>query len=424
MVDLDAFDNLYGETKQSENPFRQQSEFEEEKTPKILLMGLKKSGKTSIKHVVFYKMPPNKTIELESTPTLVQSDISNSSFIKFQIWEFPGQLDFFDSTFDSIGIFDNCQTIIYVIDSQEEVPESVSNLAKTIHHIHKNNYHKIGNKQDEKTIEMNFEVFIHKVERLTDEGKNDLQNDIEQRVLELLSENNLENEFEIRYYCTSIYDYSIFQAFSKVIQRLIPQYATLENLLDQLVKNSKIEKVFLFDVLSRIYVATDSSPVEDDVYELCSEFITMIFDFSNVYSVGKIQTNKPIKSQDSWISNTFDNDINNEIDLEIDLDQNIQKNQSNSNNTNKSNKSSQVINERNSAVVKLQTKNVLYFYEVNDYLSLVCLIPEKDFDFQGLIVYNFENFRQAISQIFKLDHINLFKRFGSKFDLVNREKLK
>ena len=33
-------------------------------------------------------------------------------------------------------------------------------------------------------------------------------------------------------YLTSIYDHSIFEAFSKVVQKLIPELPTLENLMD------------------------------------------------------------------------------------------------------------------------------------------------------------------------------------------------
>lgn len=38
--------------------------------------------------------------------------------------------------------------------------------------------------------------------------------------------------FSFSFYLTSIYDHSIFEAFSKVVQKLIPQLPTLENLLN------------------------------------------------------------------------------------------------------------------------------------------------------------------------------------------------
>lgn len=118
----------------------------------------------------------------------------------------------------------------------------------------------------------------------------------------------------ISFYLTSIYDHSIFEAFSKVVQKLIPQLPTLENLLNIFISvcfifnshsNSKsqsmsclhllfiniccvfqhsgIEKAFLFDVVSKIYIATDSSPVDMQSYELCCDMIDVVIDVSCIY---------------------------------------------------------------------------------------------------------------------------------------------
>lgn len=48
-------------------------------------------------------------------------------------------------------------------------------------------------------------------------------------------------------------------------------------------QNSGIEKAFLFDVLSKIYIATDSSPVDMQSYELCCEMIDVVIDISDIY---------------------------------------------------------------------------------------------------------------------------------------------
>lgn len=77
-----------------------------------------RSGKSSIQKVVFHKMSPNETLFLESTNKIVKDDINNSSFVQFQIWDFPGQIDFFDSTFDYDMIFGGCGALIFVIDAQ------------------------------------------------------------------------------------------------------------------------------------------------------------------------------------------------------------------------------------------------------------------------------------------------------------------
>ena len=63
-------------------------------------------------------MSPNETLFLESTSKIVRDDVSNSSFVQFEIWDFPGQIDPFDPTFDSEVIFGGCGALIFVIDSQ------------------------------------------------------------------------------------------------------------------------------------------------------------------------------------------------------------------------------------------------------------------------------------------------------------------
>lgn len=48
-------------------------------------------------------------------------------------------------------------------------------------------------------------------------------------------------------------------------------------------QNSGIEKAFLFDVVSKIYIATDSSPVDMQSYELCCDMIDVVIDISCIY---------------------------------------------------------------------------------------------------------------------------------------------
>ena len=72
----------------------------------------------------------------------------------------------------------------------------------------------------------------------------------------------LQNLIPLSTALTSIYDHSIFEAMSKVVQKLIYPLEHIENMLNILVSATRMEKVFIFDVVSKIYVATDSSPVD------------------------------------------------------------------------------------------------------------------------------------------------------------------
>lgn len=314
--------------------------FSTEVKPRILLMGLRRSGKSSIQKVVFHKMSPSETLFLESTNRICREDVSNSSFVNFQIWDFPGQIDFFDPTFDYEMIFRGTGALIFVIDSQDDYMEALARLHLTVTRAYKVN------------TDINFEVFIHKVDGLSDDHKIETQRDIHQRANDDLADAGLE-KIHLSFYLTSIYDHSIFEAFSKVVQKLIPQLPTLENLLNIFISNSGIEKAFLFDVVSKIYIATDSTPVDMQTYELCCDMIDVVIDISCIYGLKEDGAGAP-----------YDKD--------------------------------------STAIIKLNNTTVLYLKEVTKFLALVCFVREESFERKGLIDYNFHCFRKAIHEVFEV----------------------
>lgn len=63
-------------------------------------------------------MSPNETLFLESTAKIFKDDVSHNSFINFQIWDIPGQVDFLDQNFDLDMIFGGTGALIFVVDAQ------------------------------------------------------------------------------------------------------------------------------------------------------------------------------------------------------------------------------------------------------------------------------------------------------------------
>lgn len=189
----------------------------------------------------------------------------------FQVWDFPGQLDFNSPEFDVHAIFGEIGALIYVIDAQDDYADALARLTRTVLEL------------QPLYPDINVEVFIHKCDGVSDDYKLDVRRDIIQRVSDELSDHGYENP-QVSYYLTSIYDHTIFEAFSKVIQKLIPHLASLEALLNELSRACHFEKVYLFDVLSKIYIATDSSPMDMSSYEICSDFIDVVVDISEIYA--------------------------------------------------------------------------------------------------------------------------------------------
>ena len=215
---------------------------------------------------------------------------------------------------------------------------------------------------------------------MSDDHKIEAQRDIYQRANDDLVDAGLEGT-HLGFYLTSIYDHSIFEAFSKVVQKLIPQLPTLENLLNILISNSGIEKAFLFDVVSKIYIATDSSPVDMQSYELCCDMIDVVIDMMYIYGDGEIRRDEGTNGGNSAPGAT-EGAASSASDAAQD--------------------SGCAFDTSSSAVIRLNNATVLYMREVNKFLALVCILREDSFDFQGLIDYNFHCFRRAIQDVFKV----------------------
>ncbi|KAF9329558.1 hypothetical protein BGZ91_000516 [Linnemannia elongata] len=371
-----------------------------ESRPRLMLMGLRRSGKSSIQRVVFHKMTPTETLFLESTSKINKDNIH--SFIDFQVWDFPGQMDFFDPTFDTTAIFGEVGALVFVIDSQDDYMEALARLHSTVVAAYRVNPN------------ITFEVFIHKVDGLSEDYKIDTQRDIQQTTTDELADAGLEN-VQLAFYLTSIYDHSIFEAFSKVIQKLIPQLPTLENLLNILCANSGIEKAFLFDVISKIYIATDSSPVDSQSYEICSDMIDVIIDISSIYgraAIGAKSQGYLEDQQDQSEDWTHQQDGHDDYEDSNGGGHAVEHNQPVQSGG----------NHEAFSVIKMGNGTVLYLREVNKYLALICLLRAETFEKQGLIDYNVHCFKEAMDQVFELKRAERTRREMEANQLLEQQQ--
>jgi Ras-related GTP-binding protein C/D len=188
--------------------------------PCIMIMGLPRSGKSSIRSVVFQRLPPNETLLLEST----HREHTPLTFLDFTI---------VDCTFrvipdpGTIGteVMPTEGALVFVIDAQDDYIEALQRLYALV--VTRN-------------PKLSIEIFIHKVDGLSDDvylrltqHKIDTQREIHARLMEEFNEAGM-GHLSLSFHLTSIYDHSIYEAFSKVIQKLMPTLPTLENLLNML----------------------------------------------------------------------------------------------------------------------------------------------------------------------------------------------
>jgi Ras-related GTP-binding protein C/D len=309
-------------------------------------MGTAKSGKTSIKKVVFEKMPPHESVLNETTIQIDPLQVESMGYAKICVTEF--YTNFYQAKAaiaDQINqFFSTCGMIIYVFDSQDGTSAPFDYFRDNVLPLL------------QKYPKTSLAIFTHKTDSVNI-NKNDLskqKGEIQTRFKDILNKAN--TEISVSFYSTSIYDYSLFETFSKIFQKMMPQNNLLSNLLDSLTMNCKFEKSYLFDVFNKIYLAVDSSPMENQTYEICSDMIDVVLDMSGIYgeenggeSYFDANSMSLIKISNCWKS---DGD-----------------------------------------------KSALYLRFIDSNLALIAIISEENYDKPHLLNYNIEMFRNTVKKV-------------------------
>ena len=231
-----------------------------------LISSLPRCGKSSIQKVVFQKLPPAETLYLDSTTRIEKA--SMQSFLTIDSAELPSHTSI--PPIPHAPIFSQIGACIWIIDSQDEYLTSVAALMRLAIFL------------AETYPAVNLEVFIHKTDGLSAEYKYDTFREIRQRVQDELSDEGY-GDRGVSYYQTSVFDHSIFEAMSKVVMKLLPTLPAMETLLTKLCATCRVRKAYLFDVGSKIYVATDASPSFLKDYEVCADWVDVIVDVKQLY---------------------------------------------------------------------------------------------------------------------------------------------
>lgn len=284
---------------------------------KVLLLGPRRAGKSSLCKVVYQSYQPNDTLFLAPTTRTQKLDVK--TFQKLEIWDIPGSaLQQFSAGTHSTGVAPPAESaveipwaevsaIIFVVDAQDDYFDVLSKLNQVILVAYKN------------SPSIHFHVFINKVDGLSDDYKYDTQRDIEQRVYEELIDSShefhgpsgepvqLDTEVNIRFHLTSVFDSSVFVAFSRIQQRLMQNeggadtsrttdaepdgsehlvslHDAIESACNSLCASCLLEKAYIFDVPSRTFIGCDTSPFDLPLFDVMFEYIKFLSQFSALYS--------------------------------------------------------------------------------------------------------------------------------------------
>ena len=217
-------------------------------------------------------MSTNEAMLLESTSKIEDYSINHNPYTRCIFTDFPGNFEVSQMNSIERKYLQNAHILLYVLDAKDEPYNRTLEKFLTL---------------ESEVYEMNpyccFALLIHKLDGemfATDESKLCVFNEVSELVRLNSSERSIPTA-EI--HMTSILDLSIYVSLSKILQKCTPMLAPLQDLLDLFISECVVDKVYIIDIVSKLFIATDSTPVDFLSYDLCCQMIGVTLGISTLY---------------------------------------------------------------------------------------------------------------------------------------------
>ena len=215
---------------------------------KIVLMGLSNAGKTCIYERVFEGKKPWELIHQTATKGIAYRDYEIGQMTKPMIWDLGGQQQYLDEYHGPLrkNIFRKASILLYIVDISD--------------------YERFDNARIEFEWGVNqillynpiakLNVFLHKSDVIHDK---DL---VVSHIKNVFSENV---SHEVNYHLTSIFDESLFKAWSDIIRELSPKSTFINSILKQLKNQKGVKDALVIEKTSGLACGSTIDLVEEDI---------------------------------------------------------------------------------------------------------------------------------------------------------------
>lgn len=206
----------------------------------IIMMGDSNAGRSSIAKIIFQKLMSNQTMMLGETNRIENYEFKIQK-IDFKVYDFPTKYDVTEPPPNEQMILKNTYALIYIINPQVDTFKSLETFATYYEYMKKKN-----------SNNCQFFIFINKadMELTTQDAKDEFLIKHKKKLIDEKIDSKI-----INFSFTSIYDYSVFEAFSKVVQKILPCTTHICKLLNKLAAYCKIDKMFIFDIHTKLFIA-------------------------------------------------------------------------------------------------------------------------------------------------------------------------
>lgn len=213
---------------------------------KLLLMGRANAGKTSMKSIIFANYLARDTNRLCHTTAVEQSSLKFLGNLKLNLWDCGGQDVFMENYFESQKetIFQNAEVLIYVVSVNDRAREQNSRTSGDVSKGGKDDLTYFAHAMDSlRQFSPNARVFclIHKLDLVHESKREEVLKSYERDLLACAPGVNITT------FGTSIWDETLFKAWSQIVYSLIPDIDQLGKHLEHICNVCEADEVVLFE---------------------------------------------------------------------------------------------------------------------------------------------------------------------------------
>jgi Ras-related GTP-binding protein A/B len=224
---------------------------------KVLLMGKAHSGKTSMRSIIFANYLARDTTRLSPTLDVEHHHVRFLGDLVLNLWDCGGQDAFYESYFerDRETIFRSVELLIYVFDIESDQPEKdFDHFCGVLEAIEENS-------PDARVF-----ILVHKMDLVAQEDREAIFDDRKRLIEDSCRSCGVEN---FQCFGTSIWDETLYKAWSEIVTNLIPNIRLLETHLEKFCKMCDADEVVLFEratflVISQAQAINSVGPNDPD----------------------------------------------------------------------------------------------------------------------------------------------------------------
>ncbi|KAJ3003007.1 UNVERIFIED_CONTAM: Interleukin-4 receptor subunit alpha, partial [Siphonaria sp. JEL0065] len=198
----------------------------------VLLMGKSGSGKTSMRSIIFANYIARDTRRLGATIDIEHSHVRFLGNLVLNLWDCGGQDVFMESYFASQRdqIFRNVEVLIYIFDVESrELDKDLSYFQNSLDAIG-------ANSKDARIF-----CLIHKMDLVKEGQREEVFRNLESQLKKRAGSLNIAS------FATSIWDETLYKAWSSIVYSLIPNVKVLETQLENFCRICDADEIILFE---------------------------------------------------------------------------------------------------------------------------------------------------------------------------------